>query len=84
MAQRVEMKIVEFKEQQASIESILSGQVTKELVENANGSIIKMKVEHDELQDIYNKWYYKKNKIIEEWKEQRQRAVVSGSGTSHK
>lgn len=69
MAQRVEMKIAEFKEQQASIERMLSRQVTKESVEQAKGSIVKMSVEYDELQDIYNKWYYKTNKIIEERKE---------------
>ena len=66
MALRVEMKIAEFKEQQASIETMLLEQVTKESVEKAKGSIIKMNAEHDELQDIYNQWYYKMNKIIKE------------------
>ena len=63
---------------------MLSRQVTKESVQQAERSIVKMNVEHDELQDIYNKWYYKTNKIIEEWNEQRQRVVASGLGTSHK
>ena len=84
LVQRVETRIVEFKEQQASIESMFSKEVTKESVEQDKGSIVKMSVEHDELQDIYNKWNYKTNKIIKEWKEQRQRVVASGSGMSNK
>ena len=69
LALRVETKIVEFKEQQASIESMLSKKVTRESLEQAKGSIVKMNAEHDELQDVYNQWYYKTNKIIEEQKE---------------
>ena len=84
LALRVEMKITEFKEQQASIGSMLSKQVMKESLEQAKGSIVKMNVEHDELQDVYNQRYYKTNKIIEERKEQRRRAAASGSGMSHK
>ena len=84
LALRVETKITEFKEQQASIETMLSEQVTKESMEKTKGSIVKMNAEHDELQDVYNQWYYKTNKIIEERKEQRQQVVASGSGTSHK
>ena len=51
--------------------SMLMKQVTKESLEQAKGSIAKMNVEHDKLQDIYTKWYDKTNKIIEERKEQR-------------
>ena len=83
LAQRVETKIAEFKEQQASIESMFSEQITRESLEQAKGSIVKMNVEHDELQDVYKKWYYKTNKIIDERKQQRQRVTTSGSGTSH-
>ena len=84
LAQRVETKIAEFREQQASIESMFSEQITRESLEQTKGSIVEMNVEHDELQDVYNQWYYKTNKIIEEKKEQRQRVTTSGSGTSHK
>ena len=59
-------------------------QITRESLEQAKGSIVKMNTEHDELQDVYNKWYYKTNKIIDERKQQRQRAAASGSGMSHK
>ena len=48
------------------IESMLTKQVTKESLEQAKGSIAKMNAEHDELQDVYNQWYYKMKKIIEE------------------
>ena len=66
LALKVEMKIIEFKEKQVSIESMLTEQVMKESLEQAKGSIFKMNTEHDELQDVYNQWYYKTNKIIEE------------------
>ena len=84
MALKVEMKFAEFKEKQVSIESMLTEQVTKESFEQTKGSIVKMNAEHDELQDVYNQWYYKINKIIEERKEQRRGATTSGSGTNHK
>ena len=84
LALKVETKITEFKEKQVSIESMLMEQVTKESLEQAKGSIVKKNVEHDELQDVYNQWYYKINKIIEERKEQRQQEATSGSATSHK
>ena len=71
LAMKVEMKIATFKEQQVLIESMLMEQVTKESLEQAKGSIAKMNVEHDKLQDVYNQWYYKTNKIIEERKEKR-------------
>ena len=71
MALKVEMKIVEFKEKQALIGSLLIEQVTKEILEQAKGSITEMNTKHDKLQDVYNRWYHKKNKIIEEHKEQR-------------
>ena len=54
MAQRVEMKIAEFKEQQAWIVSMFSEQITRESLEQAKGSIVKMNAEHDELPDTYN------------------------------
>ena len=63
---------------------MLTEQVTKESLEQAKGSIAEMNAEHDELEDVYNQWYYKTNKIIEEWKEQRRRAVASDSGASDK
>ena len=78
------MNIAKFKEKQVSIESMLTEQVMKESLEQAKGSIVKMNAEHDELQDVYNQWYYKPNKIIEERKEQRRRAAASGLRTSHK
>ena len=84
LAQRVEMKITEFKEQQVLIESMFSKQITRESLEQAKRSIFRMNTEHDELQDVYNQWYYKTNKIIEERKEQRQLVAANGSGTSHK
>ena len=68
---KLEMKIAEFKEKQALIGSMLTEQVTKESLEQAKGSIVEMNTEHDKLQDIYNWWYHKMNKIIEERKEQR-------------
>ena len=66
LALKVEMKIAEFKEKQASIGSMLTEQVTKESLEQAKESNIEMNVEHDMLQDVYNWWYHKTNKIIEE------------------
>jgi hypothetical protein len=41
-------------------------QVMKESLEQAKGSIAEMNTENDELQDVYNQWYYRTNKIIEE------------------
>ena len=84
LALKVEMKISEFKEKQVWIESMLMEQVTRESLEQAKGSIVKMNTEHDELQDFYNQWYYKTNKIIKEQKEKRRRAAANGSRTSHK
>ena len=71
LALKVETKIIEFKEKQVSIESMLMEQVMKESLEKAKGSIVEMNIEHDKLQDVYNQWYYKTNKIIKERKEQR-------------
>jgi hypothetical protein len=51
--------------------SMLMEQVTKESLEQAKGSIAEMNIEHDKLQDIYNWWYHKMNKIIKEHKEKR-------------
>ena len=84
LALKVETKIAEFKEKHASIESMLMEQVTKESLEQAKGRIVEMNTKHDELQEVYNQWYYKMNKIIEELKEQRRRVATSGSGTSQK
>ena len=84
LALKVETKIAKFKEKQVLIESMLTEQVMKESLEQTKGSIVKMNVEHDKLQNVYNQWYYKTHKIIEEQKEQRQQATASGSGTSHK
>jgi hypothetical protein len=39
---------------------------------------------HDKLQDVYTQWFEKKNRIIEERKEQKQQETTSGSGMSHK
>ena len=54
LALKVEMKIAKFKEKQVSIESMLMEQVTKESLEQAKGNIVKINIEHDELQDVYN------------------------------
>ena len=63
---------------------LLTEQVTKESLEQAKGSVMEMTVAHDQLKDIYTQWFDKTNKIIEERKEQKQRATTSGSRTSHK
>ena len=71
LAQKVEMKLTEFKETQGSMGKLLMEQVTKEYLEQAKGSIAGMNVEHDKLQDVYTWWFDKTNRIIEECKEQR-------------
>ena len=83
-AQKLEMKLVELKETQASVGNMLTEQVTIESLEQAKGSVIEMNPEHDKLQDVYTWWFEKMNKFIKEHKEQRRRATISGSQTSHK
>lgn len=53
MAQKVETKLVEFKETQATMGKFLIEQVMKESLEQAKGSIAEMTVAHDKLQDVY-------------------------------
>ena len=71
LAQKLEMKLAEFKETQASMGKMFTEQVMKESLEQAKGSITEMNVEHDKLQDIYTWWFDKMNKIIKECREQR-------------
>ena len=84
MAQKLETKLTEFKETQASMGKTLIEKVTKECLEQAKGRIVEMNAEHDKLQDVYTWWFDKTNKIIEERKEKRRCTTTSGSGTSHK
>ena len=69
LAQKLEMKLTKFKETQASVEKMLTEQVTIEYSEQTKGSITEMNANHDKVQDIYTWWYDKMNKIIEECKE---------------
>lgn len=69
LAQKVEVKLVEFKETKASMGKLLTEQVTTKSLEQAKGSIIEMNAEHDKLQDVYTRWFDKTNRIIEECKE---------------
>ena len=39
---------------------------------------------HNKLNDVYTQWYDNTHMIIEERKEKKRRAVVSGLGMSHK
>ena len=84
LVQKVENKLTEFKETQATMGKLLTEEVTKESLEQAKGSIAEMTAAHDKLQDVYTQWFNKTNKIIEECKEQKQRTATSGLGTSHK
>ena len=80
LAQKLEIKLTEFKEAQASVEKMFTEQITTKSLEQAKGSIIEMNDVHDKLQDVYTRWYDKTNKIIKEQKEQRRCATTSGSG----
>ena len=71
LAQRVETKLAKFKETQAIVGKLLMGQITKEYLEKAEGSIAEMIAMHDKLQDVYTQWFDKTNKIIKECKEQK-------------
>ena len=84
LAQKVETKMAEFKEIQATVGKLFVEQVTKESLEQAKGSIIEMVGAHEKLQDVYTHWSDRTNKIIEEHREQKRHAVASGSGMSHK
>ena len=53
LAQKLETKLVEFKETQASIGKSLEEQVMIDYLEQAKGSIVEMTAAHDKLQDIY-------------------------------
>ena len=53
MAQKLETKLIEFKETQASVEKMFIEQVTTESLEQAKGSIAEMNTVHDKLQDVY-------------------------------
>ena len=84
LTQKLERKLTEFKETQASVGKVLMEQITTECLEQAQGSVVEMNTEHEKLQDVYNQWFNKTNKIIEEHKEQRRHAATSGLGTRHK
>ena len=49
LAQKVEMKLTEFKETQALVEKTVTEQITGESLEQAKGSVAKMNDEHDKL-----------------------------------
>ena len=53
LVQKVETKLAEFKETQATMGKLLIEQVTKESLEQAKGSVMEMIVAHDKLQDVY-------------------------------
>ena len=71
LAQKVETKLIEFKERQATMGKFLAEQVTKESLEQAKGSVVEMIGAHDKLQDVYTQWFDKTNRIVEEHKEQK-------------
>ena len=66
LAQKVETKLAEFRETQATVGKLFAEQVTKESLEQAKGSVAEMESAHDKLQDVYTQWFDKTNKIIEE------------------
>lgn len=84
LAQKVETKLVEFRETQATMGKLFVEQVTKESLEQAKGSVTEMTAAHDKLQDVYTWWFDKTNAIIKEHKEQKRHAVANGLRTSHK
>ena len=49
LAQKLEMKLIEFKETQASVGKMLTEQITTESLEKAKGSVVEMNAEHDKL-----------------------------------
>ena len=53
LAQKVETKLIEFRETQATVGKLLVEEVTKESLENAKGSVVEMTAAHDKFQDIY-------------------------------
>ena len=69
LAQKLETKLAEFKQTQASVEKMLTEQVMIDSLEQAKGSVAEMSTKHDKLQDVYTQWFDKTNKIIEECKE---------------
>ena len=71
LAQKVETKLAEFRETQATMGKLLVEQVTEESLEQAKGSVMEMTAAHDKLQDVYTWWFDKTNVIIEERKEQK-------------
>jgi hypothetical protein len=71
LAQKLETKIAEFKETQATMGKLLAEQLTQESLEQAKGNLAEMTDVHDKLQDVCTRWFDKTNKIIEECKEQK-------------
>ena len=65
MAQKVETKLAEFRETQATVGKLLGKQVTKESLEQAKGSVAEMAATHEKLQEVYTRWFDKTNAIIE-------------------
>ena len=53
LAQKLERRLTEFKETQASVGKMLMEQITTESLEQAKGIIIEMNDEHDKSHDIY-------------------------------
>jgi hypothetical protein len=53
LAQKVETKLVEFKETQAIVGKLFAEQVTRESLKQAKGIIDEMEGAHDKLQDVY-------------------------------
>ena len=80
----METKLAKFRETQSAVGKLFAEKVTRESLDQVQGSVAEMESAHNKLQDVYIQWYDKTNKIIEECKEQKQRATTSGSGMSHK
>ena len=68
LAQKVETKLAEFRETQATVGELFPEQVTKESLEQVKGSVAEMEGVHNKLQDVYTQWYDKTNKIIKDRK----------------
>jgi hypothetical protein len=71
LAQKEETKLAKFKQTQTTVGKMLAEQVTRDSLEQAKGSVTKMTIAHDKLQDVYTRWFDKTNAIIEEHKEQK-------------
>ena len=81
---QVETKLAKFRGTQSAVDKLFAEKVTKESLDQVQGSIAEMESAHNKLQDVYTQWYDKTNKIVNKCKEQKQRVAASGSGMSHK